>query len=464
MLDNVWAIRVTAVCCLIVLTWLNVFGIKWIIRAQYVIVIILSLGVGDFFVGSLYQEIPEYGVERPSAEIFKENLYVQYDNWHGFWKNLGLYFPSVAGVLVGFNIARDLRDPQRSIPKGTFAAMLCGMSVHIMFILMLGACVLRSYLVEHPHITIRMAALHVFIIIAVSISAGAVGMGAIFNASRVLARVAKDTSIRGVKQLDWMWDRFQTPVFSILVVFLTSLLFVLIGHINFLAPIITTSHLMTFSAINYAYFALSTTYKLQVKRDYKATTEWLQQGLREGRIASPDSRHQSPKFPRSPEQHETMSHSSSVTSERSHLLGSGSAGHTPKEALLPPLIVASQVLSKPGDTLLRFHNRWVALAASVIMIVIAFLIQWESALSAISTLGLIYISVSYLTPRPTAGIVEFRPVDWIVSKFTGETYNDLETETLQTVSTAGAPEESRFIRSLGSPHLPTSSSAPFLSG
>lgn len=81
-----------------------------------------------------------------------------------------------------------------------------------MFILMLGACVLRSYLVEHPHITIRvrqvfwpkmfmlniqrlvnwsfslqMAALHVFIIIAVSISAGAVGMGAIFNASRVLA-------------------------------------------------------------------------------------------------------------------------------------------------------------------------------------------------------------------------------------------------------------------------------------
>ena len=141
------------------------------------------------------------------------------------------------------------------------------------------------------------------------------------------------------------WERFQTPVLSVAVVTLLALLLVLIGRINFLAPVITTSHFVTFATINYAYFALSTTYKRQVNRELTATTQWLQQGLREGRIASPESR--SPKTVRSPaaatdrEVYGTMTHSStanSLTSERSHLLGSGPGSQlgTPKEPLLFP--------------------------------------------------------------------------------------------------------------------------------
>lgn len=65
----------------------------------------------------------EYGIEGPSGGLLKENLYPDFTTWHDYFQCLGIFFPSTVGVLVGFNIAADLRDPHRSIPKGTFAAL-----------------------------------------------------------------------------------------------------------------------------------------------------------------------------------------------------------------------------------------------------------------------------------------------------------------------------------------------------
>lgn len=51
----------------------------------------------------------------------------------------------------------------------------------------------------------------------------------------------------------------KVPVVALTVVGLTSLVFVCVGDLNFLAPIVTMPFLITYIAVDYAYFALAMT-------------------------------------------------------------------------------------------------------------------------------------------------------------------------------------------------------------
>jgi len=56
--DHPWAIRLTSIVTLVVLVGIALSGVKWIVRFQLVLIVILAIAMGDFIIGTLVQEKP----------------------------------------------------------------------------------------------------------------------------------------------------------------------------------------------------------------------------------------------------------------------------------------------------------------------------------------------------------------------------------------------------------------------
>lgn len=59
------------------------------------------------------------------------------------------------------------------------------------------------------------------------------------------------------------------PLYSMAVVAVVTLGFIMIGEINILAPIVTMPFLLTYACIDYSYFALAQTFDIQHQREQR---------------------------------------------------------------------------------------------------------------------------------------------------------------------------------------------------
>ena len=107
-------IAAAAVAFLFIFAWL---GADWATRFQYVVMAILGAALATFFVG---------GIGRWDGTLLAANWSAP-TNGPGFWVIFAIFFPAVTGFTQGVSMSGDLKDPGRSLPLGTFAAV--GLSI-----------------------------------------------------------------------------------------------------------------------------------------------------------------------------------------------------------------------------------------------------------------------------------------------------------------------------------------------
>ncbi|XP_049602320.1 solute carrier family 12 member 7 isoform X2 [Syngnathus scovelli] len=192
-----------------------------------------------------------------SGDIYKP--YVFNDIATYFTLLVGIYFPSVTGIMAGSNRSGDLRDAQRSIPIGTIMAIVTTSFLYISCVLFFGACiegvVLRDKfgdsVKKNPVIGILAWPSPWVIVIGSFFSCCGAGLQSLTGAPRLLQAIARD-GIVPFLQIFGHGKSNGEPTWALLLTVGICEIGILIASLDAVAPILSMFFLMCYLFVNLA--------------------------------------------------------------------------------------------------------------------------------------------------------------------------------------------------------------------
>ncbi|NWQ68504.1 S12A8 protein, partial [Neopipo cinnamomea] len=266
-LSNIWAVRGISLAVLFGLQGINLAGVKWIIRLQLLLLFLLAVSTLDFVIGSFTHLDPENGFVGYSAELMSNNTLPDYSQGESFFTVFGVFFPAATGVMVGFDMSRDLQKPATNIPLGSLAAIGTSWFLYMVFVFLLGAICTRQSLRYDFMIAEKVSLVGFLFLLGLYISSLASCMGGLYGAPRILQCIAQENVIPMLAFLERGKGPNKTPVAAICLTSFITMAFVFIGQVNVLAPIVTINYMLTYTAVDYCYFSVSLSHNIHQKPD-----------------------------------------------------------------------------------------------------------------------------------------------------------------------------------------------------
>ncbi|MBN2211830.1 MAG: amino acid permease [Sedimentisphaerales bacterium] len=251
--------RTIALATMALLFIITFIGAKVAVKTQYIIMTVLAVSIIAFMGGSLVHFRSETFAENWSTAEGVKTL--------SFWAVFAIYFPAVTGIMAGVNMSGDLKNPGRSIPLGTFAAVGVGFAIYALQILLCGGAQLRQELLESSFETLSRQALFGagFLVVAGVFAATlSSALGSFLGSPRVLQAVARDKIIPSIHMFARGSRRGDEPHRALLLTLLVTLGVIFWagnnaqgGAFNILASVVTMFFLYTYGMVNLAAFVES---------------------------------------------------------------------------------------------------------------------------------------------------------------------------------------------------------------
>jgi solute carrier family 12 sodium/potassium/chloride transporter 2 len=232
-------VKIVGIVSTLLLGGLALFSTKATIRAQYFILGVIALSLLSLLLGSSIENstIEMWGV--PAAKSV------------GFWQVFAVFFPAVTGIMAGVNMSGDLKNPSRSIPRGTFFAVGVGYLIYMMLPIILAGRADAATLVADPLIMRRIALWGGAILLGVWGASLSSAVGSLMGAPRVLQALSRDNVVpRKFSFLAKGFGEEGIPRAGTIVTIIITIVCVILGDLNALAPVLTMFFLATYGILN----------------------------------------------------------------------------------------------------------------------------------------------------------------------------------------------------------------------
>ncbi|MDQ8182735.1 hypothetical protein [Pelagicoccus sp. SDUM812005] len=216
-------------------------AVAWIgasvaVKTQYIILATLAVSLISFFVGFQISD----GWEARSEPAYIEG--------QSFWSVFAIFFPAVTGIMSGVSMSGDLKDPTKSIPRGTLWAVGFTFVVYLLQLVWLSLGASREELIGNALVMQGISVAPPLIIAGLWAATLSSALASLVAAPRTLQALAKDRVMPRV--LSKGHGAAKEPRIALVISAAISVVCVWVGDLNLIAPLISMFFLATYGAVN----------------------------------------------------------------------------------------------------------------------------------------------------------------------------------------------------------------------
>jgi amino acid transporter len=196
---------------------------------------------------------------RAPLDTFRDNLLPEYSEGMHFFSVFAVIFPSVTGIMAGANMSGDLKDPGKSLGRGTLTAIAHALSIYLIMFLLMGSTTERATLKGNVHLLQDACFSPSLISFGILVSSASSGLGSMCGAGRILQALARDRLLSPLDmfaQGSTIGDEPQMAIWGTWCIAQTCLF---IGSLDTVASILTNFFLVTYFATNLSVCVLKMT-------------------------------------------------------------------------------------------------------------------------------------------------------------------------------------------------------------
>jgi len=238
---NIFIIESHLALASIALFGLMVFvGAKFVIRIQYFILAAIALSLISIFLG------PQTG--SISTAFFTSSAL-------SFWVAFAMFFPAVTGIDAGVGMSGELKDPRKSLVKGTFYAIFITMFIYLALVIKLAFSTSQEALFTNPQIIQQVALFSPLVLLGIIMATSSSALSSLMTAPRCLVAMSEDKILpKFLNFLGKKSGKDGEPRIAITVSLAIGIGIILLGSLEYVAIIVSMFFLSVYGWINGAAF------------------------------------------------------------------------------------------------------------------------------------------------------------------------------------------------------------------
>lgn len=165
-----------------------------------------------------------------------------------FWVVWAVFFPAATGIMAGANVSGELKDPRRSIPRGTLGAVGLSLVIYMLLAVWLAGSASDQELTSNFNVMIDKAAWGPAVIAGLLGATFSSALSSLVGAPRILSALGAARILPGGQRLATKLGKEPRAAMAVTALLVFAAL--MLRDLNAIAPLITMFFLITYAMLN----------------------------------------------------------------------------------------------------------------------------------------------------------------------------------------------------------------------